>query len=141
MERGRQIEEVAQAVVASSLESASHEQVGGSTVYGNSSGIGMFKELAVLRKMMTDQGRSLSLQDTRIQELENTQGNKFQELVAINEYHQIRQRFLAHFHPGDGYWRAMRQKGNEIAHAGDAVTDAKICEGLGQGDLIVEEYS
>ncbi|KAI9785763.1 MAG: hypothetical protein M1839_008780 [Geoglossum umbratile] len=122
MEQGRQTQEVAQAVVASSLESASLEQVGGSDVYGNSSGIGLLKELAELRKMTAN----------HIQELRE----------ASHGYQQIRRRFLAHFQRGlrKPEFQTMIEEGNNAAHGGDAVTDAKICKELGEYDLMVEIY-
>jgi hypothetical protein len=131
MEPGKDISKVAKDELLSSLEDGAPGLVGTLRVYGNPSGCAILRELADMKA---------SILEAAIREQHLRQDFKDYSIG----YRRIRSRFLAKFpqSPLWGTWRRKRwdrivNQGNEAAHDGDAVTDAKICKTYPNGDKIM----
>jgi hypothetical protein len=143
MELDGDIKEASEALIAS-LEALSPGQVRGSDIYGNSLGIGLVTELAELRDMVANREPNLRRFEDTFQKI----GDTLQELSCVSiGYQRIREGFLAKFQkdcqgpskPGEPLFKVTIER-NTAAHSGDAVTDAKICEGPKGDELMVEIY-
>ncbi|KAI9765069.1 MAG: hypothetical protein M1839_005616 [Geoglossum umbratile] len=140
MEQSSPTKEATQAVIASSLESASLAQVGSSIVDGSLPRTGVISALGTMQEMVAD---VLRHQESQIQAI---QYEYMQHLKEASEwYWRTRRRFLAQFRqrpwdPVHRWFKAMIEKGNKTVYHGDAIMDAKICKERGDDNLTVEVY-